>query len=79
MSKNFTQQNVGLSVTAPVGEDVLILQTLNGEDRISGLFLYQLEMISEDPEVDMDAMVGGDFEKGLKNLADAAAKHQAAD
>ncbi|MCA9546341.1 MAG: type VI secretion system tip protein VgrG [Myxococcales bacterium] len=58
MSKNFTQQNVGLSVTAPVGEDVLILQTLNGEDRISGLFLYQLEMISEDPEVDMDAMVG---------------------
>ncbi|MCA9270777.1 MAG: SRPBCC family protein [Planctomycetales bacterium] len=29
--------------------------------------------------MDMDAMVGGDFEKGLKNLADAAAKHQAAD
>lgn len=58
MSKSFTQQNVGLTVTTPLGDDKLLLQSLSGEDRISGLFLYQLEMVSEEPDLDMDGIVG---------------------
>jgi type VI secretion system secreted protein VgrG len=58
MSKKFTQQNVGLTVVSPLGEDDLLLQTISGEDRISGLFHYQLEMLSAEPDLSMDDIVG---------------------
>lgn len=54
----FTQDNQGLKVTTPFGDNTLLLQSVRGEDRISGLFHYQLEMISEDPELDMATIVG---------------------
>jgi type VI secretion system secreted protein VgrG len=54
----FTQDNQGLKVATPFGDNTLLLQSVRGEDRISGLFHYQLEMISEDPELDMATIVG---------------------
>lgn len=54
----YTQDNQGLKVTTPFGDNILLLQSVRGEDRISGLFHYQLEMISEDPELDMATIVG---------------------
>ena len=54
----YTQDNQGLQVTTPFGPDTLLLQSVRGEDRISGLFHYQLELISEDPELDMATIVG---------------------
>lgn len=58
MSKKFTQQNVGLKVKGPLGEDDLLLRSFHGEDHLSGLFHYQLELISELPDIDMAAVVG---------------------
>ena len=58
MTQNFSQKNLGLSVVSPMGDDDLLLRAFHGEDRISGLFHYQLELISEKPDLDMEAIVG---------------------
>ncbi len=54
----FSQENRYLSVTTPLGDDVLILRAVRGVESISGLFRYELEMLSEEPEVDFTAIVG---------------------
>ena len=58
MTQNFSQKNNGLSVSSSLGDDDLLLRAFHGEDRISGLFHYQLELISEKPDLDMAAIVG---------------------
>ncbi len=58
MSKNFTQQGFWLKVKSPLGENDLLLRSFHGEDRISGLFHYQLELVSEKPDLDLAAVVG---------------------
>ena len=45
----FTQDNRYLSVSTPLGTDALILRSVRGQEAISGLFHYELDMISEDP------------------------------
>ena len=56
MSKNFTQQGFWLKVKSPLGENDLLLRSFHGEDRISGLFHYQLELVSEKPDLDLTAI-----------------------
>ena len=58
MTKPYSQANHGLTVSSPLGDDDLICQSIHGEDRISGLFLYQLECWSEKPDLDMTSIVG---------------------
>ena len=58
MSSNYTQDNLGLTVDSPLGPDALLLRALSGEDRISGLFYYRLELVSEKPDLDMTSIVG---------------------
>lgn len=58
MNQPFTQQNLNLTVSSPLGDDDLIVQAFHGEDRISGLFHYQVELISESPDLDFTAVVG---------------------
>ena len=54
----FSQENQYLAVTTPLGDDVLILQAVRGTEGLSSLFRYELEMVSEDPEIDFTAIVG---------------------
>lgn len=58
MTKNFTQQNLGLTVSSPLGDNDLLLRSLHGEDRISGLFHYTLELYSQAVDLDMASVVG---------------------
>lgn len=55
---NFTQTSQYLSVSTPLGEDKLLLRSVRGEERISGLFHFQLEMQSEDASLDFASIVG---------------------
>lgn len=57
MSSNYTQDNLGLTVVSPLDPD-LLLRSMHGEDRISGLFHYHLELYSQKSDLDMTAMVG---------------------
>jgi len=54
----FSQQNRSLSVTTPLGPDKLILRAVRGTEALSELFRFELDMVSEDPEIDFKAIVG---------------------
>jgi type VI secretion system secreted protein VgrG len=54
----FKQDNLGLKVTTPFGANIVLLQSIRGEDRISGLFHYQLELVSEDKALAAATILG---------------------
>src|SRR5579885_689138 len=58
MSAVYTQANLQLSVSTPLGQDKLLLRAFNGEERISEPFFFNLEMLSEDNALDFSAIVG---------------------
>lgn len=54
----FTQASRPIAIETPLGEDVLLLRAFEGEERISHLFRFGLELVSEDRSVDYDKVVG---------------------
>jgi type VI secretion system secreted protein VgrG len=58
MSATYSQDTLHLTVTTPLGKDKLLLKAFRGEERISGLFHFTLEMVSEDDSLDFSAIVG---------------------
>ena len=54
----FTQANQYLSITTPLGEDKLLIRSIHGEERISGLFHFFVEAVSEDKALDFSLIVG---------------------
>ena len=47
-----------IEVTTPLGDGKLVIRTIQGEDRISGLFHYTLEMVSAEKSLDFTQIVG---------------------
>jgi type VI secretion system secreted protein VgrG len=54
----FTQTNQNISVSTPFGTDKLLLRRFDGEERISDLFRFTLEMQAEDKNLDFAKIVG---------------------
>ncbi len=54
----YTQEDLYFSVSTPLGKDKLLLRKFHGEERISELFHFHLEMQSEDAGLDFSAIVG---------------------
>ena len=54
----FTQNELQISVSTPLGKDKLLLERMEGEEQVSGLFRFHLEMKSEDRALDFAAIVG---------------------
>jgi type VI secretion system secreted protein VgrG len=54
----FTQANQYVSISTPLGKDKLLLRSFHGEERISGLFHFFLEMQSEEKSLDFSQIVG---------------------
>ena len=55
----FTQRfNGHLAFGSPLGEDVLLLTQLRGQEGISRLFQFDLELLSEKPALDFSTIVG---------------------
>jgi type VI secretion system secreted protein VgrG len=52
------QQHRVLAVNCPLGADVLLLHRMQAREQLSRLFEYRLECYSEDPGVDLDALLG---------------------
>jgi type VI secretion system secreted protein VgrG len=55
---SYVQSDQYISVSTPLGKDKLLLRSFRGEERLSGLFEFVLEMQSEDPALDFAAIVG---------------------
>ena len=51
-------QNVPVKLVTPLGEHVLLARTVRGEERMSGLFKFDLHLISEDPGLEFSKTVG---------------------
>ncbi|KFE64440.1 type VI secretion system Vgr family protein [Hyalangium minutum] len=58
MRSGFTQDQVYLSVTTPMGKDVLRLHGFQGEEALSQPFHFTLELHSERLDVDFSRLVG---------------------
>ncbi len=58
MSAIYVQDNLKLKVTTPLGPNKLLLRAFRGEERISNLFHFNLEMVSEDNAIDFQSIVG---------------------
>lgn len=53
-----SQENSFISIDTPLGSDVLLLDSLTGQEAISGLFSFQLELLSEERNIEFDKIVG---------------------
>ncbi|WP_035607994.1 type VI secretion system tip protein TssI/VgrG [Haloferula sp. BvORR071] len=53
-----TQQDRRLKLTTPLGEDVLMITRFNGEEELSKTYRYELDLVSTDPKVKFDDIVG---------------------
>jgi type VI secretion system secreted protein VgrG len=54
----FTQDDRIIAIETPLGDDVLLLQSFRGWEGISALFNYDLDLLSENPSIDFDSIVG---------------------
>ena len=70
----FTQTDQLISITTPLGADKLLLRSIRGEERISGLFHFALEMQAEDKSLDFSQVVGKSATVKMK-LADGTTRY----
>ena len=54
----FTQDNLLFTVHTPLCKDKLLFKHLQGEEQLSGLFHFQLELLSETRSIDFQAILG---------------------
>lgn len=59
MAAPFTQQNRVIQITTPLGKDVLLLQGFSGQEAISSLFHFDLDLLAENRQnVSFDSLIG---------------------
>jgi len=54
----YTQDDYLISVKTPLGKDVLYLKSFHGEESVSHLFHFSLELLSDESEIDPKKIVG---------------------
>jgi type VI secretion system secreted protein VgrG len=54
----YTQENRLISITTPLGEDELLLQGFTGQEGMSQLFNFALDLLSENPAIAFDHILG---------------------
>ncbi|MGH8352955.1 MAG: type VI secretion system Vgr family protein [Pseudomonas sp.] len=47
-----------MQVSSPLGDDVLVLQRMEGVEELGRIFQYELELTSEDPAIKFDQLLG---------------------
>ena len=58
MAEVFTQAERLIAVDTPLGTDRLLLRSFTGTESISRLFRFELDLLSEDFEIDFDKIMG---------------------
>ena len=57
-SSGLSQANRDLSVTTPLGKDKLVFWRMSGGENLSRIFNYNLELLSEDGDIDLYQLLG---------------------
>ncbi len=55
---SLSQQTRSLAVSTPLGEDILLLRSMRGSERLSTLFAYDLELISKNVNIKHEDLLG---------------------
>lgn len=58
LRKGATQQHRNIAVATTLGEDVLVLRRMRGQESLGRLFEYRLELLSSDPDIDLATPLG---------------------
>jgi type VI secretion system secreted protein VgrG len=53
-----TQATRQITIDTPLGEDAVLLRSFQGQEAISKLFTFDLDLVSEDPSIKYDSIVG---------------------
>lgn len=53
-----TQDNTFISLKTPLGRDALIVESFVGVEELSSPFVFELDLVSEDPSIAFDKLVG---------------------
>lgn len=69
-----TQDNLDITLTTPLGKDKLIIKRFSGEEKISGLFRFYLEMISDANDLNFESIVGKNVTVTMK-LAESGERY----
>ncbi|MCG2747201.1 MAG: type VI secretion system tip protein VgrG [Desulfobulbaceae bacterium] len=70
----YTQENRLLAINTPLGEDVLLLARFQGSERLSHLFRFELELLSEYHNVSFEKIIGENVTVSIF-LADGSLRH----
>jgi type VI secretion system secreted protein VgrG len=54
----YTQANRQIAISTPLGADTLLLRSFNGTEAISQLFHFDLDLLSENPSISFQSVVG---------------------
>ncbi len=63
----YLQQERLLAIDTPLGKDKLLLRSLYGEEAISKLFYFQLDLLSDDPSIPFKDIVGKAATVSIRN------------
>ena len=57
MSADYTQERLLFTVLTPLGQDKLLFKSLQGEEQLSSLFHFQVEMLSQSSTIDFNNII----------------------
>ncbi|MDD5033741.1 MAG: type VI secretion system tip protein TssI/VgrG [Methylococcaceae bacterium] len=69
-----TQKNRPIQVITPLGEDILLFYRMNGVERLSEPFEYELELLSENAAIEAEKLLGENITLGMV-LADGSGRY----
>jgi type VI secretion system secreted protein VgrG len=61
-----TDKNVPIKLITPLGADKLLVRSIQGAEEISGLFSFSLDLVSDEPDLEFDKVVGQNVTVSLK-------------
>ncbi|MGH9628372.1 MAG: type VI secretion system Vgr family protein [Bryobacteraceae bacterium] len=70
MSTVLTQEDRILNIDTPLGPDVLILKSFTGTEFLSRLFHFDLDLVSEDPNIEYSRIIGENVTLGVRQADD---------
>jgi len=64
----FTQAGRALRIDTPLGEDAVLLRSISGQESVSQLFRFELELLSENEQISFDSIVGKNVTVHVESL-----------
>src|SRR5215469_13965671 len=74
MAANYTQKGRPFRVYTPLGEDVLLLESLDGEEFVSRPFRYRLQLLSTNDSISAVDLIGKPVHVEI-DLADGSVRY----